>query len=170
MKKCPIYLLALVAAAMSMSSCRTSAPKLDYRALAHATEELGVEIGPKDNHQLYLEAAEWIGVPYRAGRDDKQGTDCSGLTSRLYKTVYDIKLPRSTEDQLKESAKVRRSNLQEGDLVFFSSRQANKRVAHVGIYLKEGQFIHASTSRGVIVSSLNEEYYKKYWIGGGRIR
>lgn len=170
MKKGLIYLLVVVAAATSLSSCRTSAPRLDYRALAHATGKLGIEIGPRDNHQLYIEAAEWIGVPYRAGKDGKHGTDCSGLTSRLYKSVYKIKLPRSTEDQRKESDKIRRSSLHEGDLVFFSSKQTNKEVAHVGIYLKEGQFIHASTSKGVIISSLNEEYYKKYWIGGGRVR
>lgn len=170
MKKGLIYLLVVVAAAMSLSSCRTSAPRLDYRALAHATEKLGIEIGPRDNHQLYIEAAEWIGVPYRAGKDDKHGTDCSGLTSQLYRSVYKIKLPRSTEDQRKESDKIRRNNLHEGDLVFFSSKQANKKVAHVGVYLKKGQFIHASTSKGVIISNLNEEYYKRYWIGGGRVK
>ena len=63
-----------------LSSCRTSAPRLDYQALARASILLGVDINMEDNHKLYLESAEWIGVPYRGGGDSKRGTDCSGLT------------------------------------------------------------------------------------------
>ena len=106
----------------------------------------------------------------RAGGDNKRGTDCSGLVSQLYKQVYNIRLSRSTDEQLKESNKVSRRNLREGDLVFFTSRASKKRVAHVGIYLKNGKFIHASTSKGVIVSSLNEQYYTQYWLRGGRVK
>lgn len=69
-----------------------------------------------------------------------------------------------------EKNKVAKRNLKEGDLVFFSSNRSRKRVAHVGIYLKSGKFIHSSTSRGVIVSRLNEDYYLRHWISGGRIR
>lgn len=129
-----------------------------------------MDIDYKDNHQLYLEAANWIGVPYRAGGTTKRGTDCSGLTSQIYKKVYNKKLKRSTEEQMKQASRVGQSNLQEGDLVFFSSRNSRKKVAHVGIYLKDGKFIHASSSRGVIVSSLNESYYKQHWMRGGRIK
>ena len=129
-----------------LSSCRTSAPRLDYQALARASILLGVDINMEDNHKLYLESAEWIGVPYRGGGDSKRGTDCSGLTYQIYR------------------------NLREGDLVFFSSSRSRKKVAHVGIYLKNGKFIHASTSKGVIVSRLSEDYYTRHWISGGRIR
>lgn len=59
-----------------LSSCRTSAPRLDYQALARASILLGVDINMEDNHKLYLESAEWIGVPYRGGGDSKRGTDC----------------------------------------------------------------------------------------------
>ena len=127
-----ILLLGLIA---SLSSCRTSAPRLDYQALARASILLGVDINMEDNHKLYLEAADWIGVPYRGGGDSKRGADCS-----------------------------------EGDLVFFTSSRSKNKVAHVGIYLKNGKFIHSSTSKGVIVSNLNENYYTKHWISGGRIR
>ena len=75
-----------------------------------------------------------------------------------------------TDGQKKESSKVARRNLREGDLVFFSSRKSRRKVAHVGIYLKDGKFVHASTSQGVIVSSLNEPYYRTHWISGGRVR
>ena len=70
-----IYLL--VGLAAIFSSCRTSAPRLDYQALARASILLGVDVNLEDNHKLYLEAADWIGVPYRGGGDSKRGTDCS---------------------------------------------------------------------------------------------
>lgn len=170
MKKQLIYLLALLALVIGLSSCRTSAPRVNYKALARASVRLGVDIGMEDNHKLYIEAAEWIGVPYRPGSDTKRGTDCSGLTSQVYKKVYHTKLSRSTNEQKEESSKVARRNLREGDLVFFSSNRSKRKVAHVGIYLKEGKFVHASTSSGVIVSRLNEKYYTLHWMSGGRVR
>lgn len=162
-----ILLLGLIA---SLSSCRTSAPRLDYQALARASILLGVDINMEDNHKLYLEAADWIGVPYRGGGDSKRGADCSGLVYQVYRKVYRTQVPRNTEDLKKESNKVAKRNLREGDLVFFTSSRSKNKVAHVGIYLKNGKFIHSSTSKGVIVSNLNENYYTKHWISGGRIR
>lgn len=170
MKRTLIHLSLLIGLVVSLSSCRSSAPRLDYKALARASVLLGVDIKLEDNHKLYLEAAEWIGVPYRAGGDSKRGTDCSGFTCQLYRKVYRAQVPRNTEDLKKESSKVAKRNLREGDLVFFSSNRSKKKVAHVGIYLKNGRFIHASTSKGVIVSSLNEDYYTRHWMSGGRIR
>lgn len=161
-----LLLLSLLA---GLSACRTSAPRLDYKALAKASVRLGMDIGLEDNHRLYIEASHWIGTPYRSGGSSRRGTDCSGFTMQLYRSVYHLKLPRSTDGQLETGKRVRRSNLREGDLVFFSSPSSRKRVAHVGIYLKDGRFIHASTSRGVIVSSLQEEYYRKYWLRGVRV-
>ncbi len=163
-------LLVCTAAVLSLSSCHTAAPRLDYKALAQASVRLGMDIDLQDNHKLYLQAAEWIGTPYRSGRSDKHGTDCSGLVMQLYRKVYHTRLPRSTSEQLAACSKVSRNNLREGDLVFFSSRRSRKKVAHVGIYLKDSKFIHASTSRGVMVSSLREDYYTRYWLRGGRVK
>ena len=170
MKKHLFNLFLFTVLVIGLSGCRTSVPKLDYKKLARASVRLGVDIGMEDNHKLYLEAAEWIGTPYRGGGETKRGTDCSGMTCQIYKKVYHIKLQRSTDGQKKESSKVARRNLREGDLVFFSSRKSRRKVAHVGIYLKDGKFVHASTSQGVIVSSLNEPYYRTHWISGGRVR
>ena len=91
-----IYLL--VGLAATFSSCRTSAPRLDYQALARASILLGVDVNLEDNHKLYLEAADWIGVPYRGGGDSKRGTDCSGLVYQVYRKVYRTQVPRNTED------------------------------------------------------------------------
>lgn len=170
MKRPLLHLLALISIVLSLSSCRTAAPRLDYKALARASVLLGVDIDMEDNHKLYIEAAEWIGVPYRGGGETKRGTDCSGLTCHLYKKVYNTRIPRNTEGQRQSSSKVSRHNLREGDLVFFTSRNSKRKVAHAGIYLKNGKFIHASTSRGVIVSRLDEQYYRTHWLSGGRIK
>ena len=170
MKRTFIYTICLLGLIISFSSCRTSAPRLDYQALARASILLGVDVNLEDNHKLYLEAADWIGVPYRAGGDSRKGADCSGLVCQLYRKVYHMQVSRNSEDLKQESNKIAKRNLREGDLVFFTSNRSKKKVAHVGIYLKNGKFIHASTSKGVIVSSLNEDYYTRHWITGGRIR
>lgn len=153
---------------LCLSSCHTSAPRLDYRALARASIRLGMDIGPNDNHLLYLTAAEWIGTPYRSGGHSKGGTDCSGLAGEIYRKVYRMRLPRSTGEQMKACRKVARRKLKEGDLVFFHNGKSRKKVTHVGIYLKDGRFVHASTSQGVIVSSLDEDYWHRCWMRGGR--
>ena len=170
MKQSFSYVIVLLGLMFCLSSCHTSAPRLDYKALAQASVRLGMDIELTDNHKLYVNAAEWIGTPYRAGGDSRHGTDCSGLVSQLYKKTYRMCLSRSTDGQLKESNKIARRNLREGDLVFFTSRSSRKKVAHVGIYLKDGKFIHASTSQGVIVSSLKEKYYTQHWLCGGRVK
>ena len=153
---------------LCLTGCRTAAPKLDYRALVRAADRLGVDIGPKDHHALYLEAAQWIGTPYRSGGQSRRGTDCSGFVRQVYKAAYGIDLPRSTDQQMDATSRVRRGKLREGDLVFFHGSR-KRRVNHVGIYLKDGKFVHASTSRGVMVSRLDEDYWDEHWMRGGRI-
>ena len=152
-----------------LGSCRTVAPRYDYQELAKASIRLGIDIEMKDNHALYVESSQWIGVPYRNGGTNKRGIDCSGLTSAIYKKVYHKNLERNSDDQRKKDCqKVKKGKLHEGDLVFFHNGRKKKRATHVGIYLKDRKFIHASTSHGVIISTLDEEYWKKHWLSGGR--
>lgn len=111
-----------------------------------------------------------IQVAFDAQKESRVAKPQAGHFKKLYKKTYRIRLSRSTDGQLKESNRIARRNLREGDLVFFTSRASRKRVAHVGIYLKDGKFIHASTSQGVIVSNLKERYYTQYWLCGGRVK
>lgn len=169
MKRLLFYLITLGTLAVLVSSCGTSAPHYNYRELARASIRLGMDIDLTDNHRLYVESAEWLGTPYRSNGNSKRGIDCSGLTSHLYKKVYHKRLQRNSNDQrTKDCRKVSKSNLREGDLVFFHNGRKKRTASHAGIYLKNNRFIHASTSRGVIISSLNEPYYRKHWLGGGR--
>lgn len=169
MKKHVFHWLILCALTFLLGSCRTVAPRYDYPELARASIRMGIDIDMEDNHALYVESAKWLGVPYRNGGTTKQGVDCSGFTSSIYKKVFRKNLERNSDDQRKKDCrKVKKGKLKEGDLVFFHSGRKKKRATHVGIYLKEGKFIHASTRRGVIISRLNEEYWEKHWLCGGR--
>lgn len=125
-----------------------------------------------DNYQLFVEASRWMGTPYKLGGNDLSGVDCSGLTKKIYARVFDIELSRRSIDQLNKDCHKypTHSQLQQGDLVFFSSPSSNGLCTHVGVYLKQNKFIHASTSRGVMVSQLDNPYWGKYWIVGGRVR
>ena len=75
-----LYIVALIGLTFSLSSCHTSAPRLNYKALAKASVRMGVDINMEDNHKLYIASAEWMGVRYRAGGDNKHGVDCSGVS------------------------------------------------------------------------------------------
>ena len=152
-----------------MGSCRSITPQYDYQELARASVRLGMDIDRKDNHALYVESSNWIGVPYRSGGTSKYGVDCSGLTSSIYKKVYRKNLERNANDQRKKDCrKVKKGKLKEGDLVFFHNGKKKKTATHVGIYLKDHKFIHSSTRQGVIISTLDEAYWKKHWLSGGR--
>jgi cell wall-associated NlpC family hydrolase len=110
---------------------------------------------------------EWYGVRYRRGGNTKTGVDCSGFTVAVYATVYGMNLPRVSREQYRISRKISTTELQQGDLVFFNT--TGRGVSHVGVYLGNSRFIHASVSRGVMVNSLFESYYVKRFVGAGRI-
>lgn len=119
------------------------------------------------NTSLKKEVDQWLGVPYKYGGSSKQGVDCSGFCGNVFKNVYNINLGRSAQDIFDQSKPVSRSALKEGDLVFFKINSS--RVSHVGIYLADNKFVHASTSRGVMISDLGEAYWTKYYFASGRV-
>ena len=166
-----LFTLIVSAFILTASSCRSYVPAYDYRRLAQAGLKLGIDIDFEDNHDLYLESAKWLGVPYRYGGQSMRGTDCSGFTQHIYKKVYGKTISRSSADQREDCDKVKKRKLKEGDLVLFSKDgRGRSRINHVGIYLKDGKFVHASTTKGVTVDKLKDKYYSKRWKCGGRVR
>lgn len=156
-----------------LSSCKTRQQYLPGTPSARdLSARLGVRVTESDYRYLYSEAADWLGTPHRIGGNTKRGIDCSGFVSMMYQKVYGKNLRRSSADILKyNSRKIGRSDLREGDLVFFYTGKGRKKTPnHVGIYLKNGKFVHASTSRGVTVSDLSEPYYLRTWLTGGRVK
>ncbi len=107
----------------------------------------------------------WKGVRYKAGGSSKRGIDCSALTQRAFKKKH-ISLPRTTSAQIALGKSIARGQLRTGDLVFF---KINKRQRHVGIYIGNGKFLHASTKKGVTISFLANEYWKKRYETSRRI-
>ncbi|MDO4429932.1 MAG: NlpC/P60 family protein [Lonepinella koalarum] len=106
---------------------------------------------------------EWAGTPYVLGGNTRSGVDCSGFTRTTFLDRFNIQLPRTTKEQANYGIEVPRSQIQTGDLVFFKTGRGPNGY-HVGIYVKDGKFLHASTSGGVIYSSLNSPYWSKvYW-------
>jgi len=105
---------------------------------------------------------EWKGTKYRLGGTTKAGVDCSALMQHIYREKFKIHLPRTTEKIALEGSKVKKRNKWEvGDLIFF--KIGRKKIRHVGIYLGNNRFLHASTSRGVTVSEINEYWSKNLW-------
>ncbi len=102
----------------------------------------------------------WAGTPYRIGGTTDRGIDCSALVRNVFRDTFDVELPRSTQDQVHEGRPIDRQELQAGDLVFF---RPPGRYNHVGIYVGNGYFLHASTSKGVIISSLDNSYWQRYY-------
>lgn len=117
--------------------------------------------------KLLGEIDGWLGVPYKYAGVDKKGVDCSALIMNVYNSALGIKLPRNSAKQQEYCSKVSKSDLTPGDLVFFSN--SSGRVNHVGMYVGSGNIVHASSSRGVIISSLSENYYVKNFHSAGRV-
>ncbi len=113
--------------------------------------------------QLESQHRLWRGTPYRLGGYDKNGIDCSGFVAKTFDQLFNTQLPRTTTAQSKKGKKVKLKDLKAGDLVFFKIANRGK-LRHVGIYLSNNQFLHASTSKGVIISNLNNKYWQdSFW-------
>jgi len=109
---------------------------------------------------------KYKGVKYRYGGTTSKGFDCSGYVQRVYKEAFNIDLPRTTKAMMKSGKKVSKNDLQPGDLVFF---HPTRKYYHVGIYLGNGIFMHASTSKGVMKSKMDLNYWKKSYVTARRI-
>ena len=161
---------------LTLGSCGSKKQRIalpaDFKGPKELSRLYGVRLTPSDNIFLYNEGARWLGVPHRMGGLTKKGVDCSGFVAIVFREVYGKQLARSSPGMLKHNGKsLCRANLNRVDLVFFRTGKGRKKVPnHVGIYLKNGKFIHTSTSNGVIVSSLSEPYYVRTWLTGGRVK
>jgi cell wall-associated NlpC family hydrolase len=128
---------------------------------------LGKWGNPEERGLLVRVAKTFLGVPYKLGGSTLKGIDCSALVKKIYE-IFNIELPRTTREQFKIGKKVDMDQLEEGDLVFFR-RRGNR--AHVGIYVGDNQFVHASSySREVKIDHLNTPYYSQRFLRGVRVK
>lgn len=117
--------------------------------------------------EILLEVIKYLDTPYKYGGNSESGIDCSGFTKQIFANALKIELPRSAREQFDVGERVD-GDLDFGDLVFFNTRRRSN-PGHVGIYIGDNQFIHASRTLGVTISSLDEAYYKKRYVGARRI-
>lgn len=129
---------------------------------------LGLRCEDGDNAKLYETVNAWLGVPYKYGGTDRKGIDCSAFVGMVYREVYGVTLHRTANDMLGDVRLIGRSQLREGDLLFFTNSKG--KVSHVGIYLKDNLFAHSSTSNGVSVSNLDSKYWTSHFYKGGRVK
>lgn len=118
--------------------------------------------------QLVATAKKYIGVPYLWGGSTPKGFDCSGYTQYVF-AAHGISLPRTTDTQWHTGTAISKANLKEGDLVFFGDTY-RAGISHVGIYVGNNQFIHASSSKGVIITSLDNSYWSSRYYGARRVQ
>lgn len=158
----PYWILLIFVTILSSCGTRKYTVKSDTKAAKAADAMANLK-----SKQLYRFITDWTGVKYRFGGLDKNGIDCSGFAYLLEKEIYGVTLPRISRDQAEFARKKSYGSLQEGDLIFFSFGGSN--VDHVGIYLNDGYFVHASTTRGVIVDDLNLPAYQKALVKTGSV-
>ncbi|WP_233401944.1 NlpC/P60 family protein [Marinomonas ostreistagni] len=153
----------LILAATALSAC-SSIPKhrytVDTGTFATTSEQVITQ-------RLLQQYRDWQHTPYAWGGMSKQGVDCSGLVYLTFQQQFGTLLPRTTEQQAQSGDYIDLQQLAPGDLVFFKTAS---KVRHVGIYVEQGKFLHASTSKGVILSRLDNVYWKKHFWHARRIR
>lgn len=157
-KKTILVLLTL----LSMVGC-SSAPtdtSNTEKTLTSAPKHDTAKILPVHNNMFDGVYHNWKGTPYRYGGSSKKGIDCSAFVQVGYSSVYQKSLPRTTLELVKKGKQVKRHNAKEGDLVFFRTGRNSR---HVGIYLGNLEFLHASQSKGVIISRLDNPYWKRHF-------
>ncbi|MEO6167843.1 MAG: C40 family peptidase [Chitinophagales bacterium] len=120
------------------------------------------------NPALFQFMNEWLKVPYKYGGNSKAGVDCSRLSIFMMQDVYHKTISGSSADIFRQTRPVSNEGLQEGDLVFFKINSTT--VSHMGVYLVNNKFIHSTTQAGVIISDLNDVYYRKYFFSAGRVK
>ena len=141
----------------------------DHSRRSKKTTQHGKKATKNVASALVSEARSWLGTPYAYGGKSHDGTDCSGFVMEVYKAVTGIAIPRNSGAQSDYCEDLDRDELEIGDLVFFSSKKSGGNIAHVGMYIGDGTMIHASSSKGVIESSLNQNYYVDHYVGAGRV-
>ena len=116
---------------------------------------------------LLQQIDHWWGTRYCMGGNDESCIDCSAFTQTMLRNVYGIDVPRTAQEQYDFLKHIQNTDLREGDLVFFESGRS---ITHVGLYIANNKFVHASTSNGVTISDLTDNYWSKKYAGAGRVQ
>jgi lipoprotein Spr len=161
-----LFFSVLTAQAQTTQPADKAPDEQESLAKDYLSQIMGVALSATSNMKLFHFVYDWIGTPYRFGGSSKNGIDCSAFTKELYSEVFNLDIKRNSRDIFSMVSPVSKDELKEGDLVFFKIH--SHRISHIGIYLGNNRFAHAS-SRGVAISSLDDAYYSRYFYKGGRL-
>lgn len=139
----------------------------DNLASQYFSQVMGVALDATSNVKLYKFIYEWIGTPYKYAGNTQKGIDCSAFTKAIYQKVFNTTIARNSRQIFSMVNPLAKTDLKEGDLVFFKIKSKN--INHIGLYLGENKFAHASQTRGVVIDNLNDPYYSRYFYKGGQI-
>lgn len=142
--------------------------KMLWLNFVDGNSESTVTIAGVSQFEIMNEIMGWLGTPYHFGGSTRKGIDCSSFTQQIYRSIANIMLPRTARSQINVGERISKKNLQFGDLIFFNTRR-RVFVSHVGIYLGDDLFAHASSRYGVYIGSLKSTYYNKRFIEGRRL-
>ncbi len=126
---------------------------------------------PEERYRLVKVAKSFVGAPYKLGGSTVRGLDCSAFVRKIFE-IFDVDLPRTAREQYKVGRRIEKEELAVGDLVFFKTRPGRDYPTHVGIYIGNGNFIHASSyqKRGVRIDSLEAPFYRRTYVGAVRVK
>lgn len=139
----------------------------DNLATEYFSQIMGVALSATSNLKLYQFVYDWIGTPYSLGGGTKKGIDCSRFAFELYNKVFSTVIGNNSRNIFSMVNPVNKEELKEGDLVFF--KIGSRSITHMGVYMGNNKFAHASTSKGVMISDLDEAYWRRYYYKGGRL-
>jgi lipoprotein Spr len=145
----------------------TDVEKSNWLQLKYSIQ-MDIAVEEISNIPLLQKIDEWWGTPYVLGGSSKRGVDCSYFTLDVMNAIYNTNLKRTAAEQYTQSEKIDWSDLKEGDLIFFKT-DGSRSISHVGIYMTNNKFAHASTSQGVTISDLSEPYWQKRLYSLGRV-
>ena len=145
----------------------TDVEKANWLQLKYSIQ-IDIAVEEMNNIPLLQKIDEWWGTPYLYGGSSKRGVDCSYFTLDVMNAIYNTNLKRTAAEQYTQSEKIDWTDLKEGDLIFFKT-DASRSITHVGIYMTNNKFVHASTSQGVTISDLSEPYWQKRLYSLGRV-
>lgn len=162
-----IYIISLLSLSLLISGCHTT--KTVRRNRDNVTVKIDLSHLEKREKAIVEEALTWDGTPYRyAGSEKHVGADCSGMVLKVYESTTGIKMPRNSAEQAQFCKKLNKKKVRPGDLVFFATGKDKDKISHVGIMIDLENFIHAS-SKGVVISSMDNPYYIRTFKMYGRV-
>ena len=150
-----------------MPSNLSEVEKLNWLQLKYSIK-MDIAVESIVNIPLLQKIDEWWGTPYNLGGSTKNGVDCSYFTLDVMKDIYNVNLKRTAAEQYEQSTKIEWNDLKEGDLIFFKA-DGRRNISHVGIYLANNKFAHASTSQGVTIGDLADPYWQRRLYSLGRV-